>query len=96
MSFLFLSIQTSHWHTIFAGFNEQYDPRQNYTLNYFLEREPSKFSDLINKVYWLASQQSRLREKVREEVGCICHEIITIFAVSVNGEDVGDKDNPAS
>ena len=60
-------IQTSHWHTIFAGFNEQYDPRQSYTLHFFLERDPSKYSDLISEVHCLASQQSRLREKVRIE-----------------------------
>ena len=58
------SIQTSHWHTIFAGFNEQYDPHQTYTLHYFLDREPCKLSDLIIEVHTLASQQSRLREKV--------------------------------
>ena len=60
-------IQTSHWHTIFAGFNEQYDPRQSYTLHFFLDRDPGKYSDLISEVHCLASQQSRLREKVRSE-----------------------------
>ena len=59
-----LVIQTSHWHTIFAGFNEQYDPHQGYTLEYFLDRDLEKFSDLISEVHGFASQQSRLREKV--------------------------------
>ena len=58
------SVQTSHWHTIFAAFNEQYDSPSSYTLNYFLEKDLEKFKDLISEVHCLASQQSMLREKV--------------------------------
>ena len=64
MYHVMLSLQTSHWHTIFAAFNEQYDSPQSYTLNYFLERDLSKFRELISEVHCLASRQSRLREKV--------------------------------
>ena len=59
-----LCVQTSHWHTIFAVFNEQYDPHDGYTLQYFLDRDLEKFSDRISEVHGFASQQSRLREKV--------------------------------
>ena len=75
-------IQATHWHTIFAAFNEQYDAREGYTIHYFLDKDLGKFSDIISKVHCLASQQSRLREKVGSGISQTPHTgICTCTAV---------------
>ena len=70
--------QVSHWITIFAALDEEYDPTYQYTLTDFAFYNIYDHAQIIFEICYDAMQGDKLKEKVRK-IGEGCKSVILLI-----------------